>query len=142
VEAAANPRRLLNGLSWAVPLLAVVLATPWDFGFYINFPALALPTFVVLGLLTFLELRQPEFAATAGALAAYPLVCFGIATITHGWSWIVEFFFLPGFFAGALLTVRVSRRSSSSAKLVALGVGAPLLGVVAEYLLLAFVTRI
>jgi hypothetical protein len=137
--------RTLNGLAWGVPILTVLLTTlltsllttPWNVLFLINFPILAFPPFVVLALLTFLELRQPEFVATAGALAAFSLACAAISYLADGWIWIPDYFYLPGFIAGTLLTLAWSRRNAVSGKAIAIAVAAPLLGATAEYALIA-----
>lgn len=129
----------MNTLAWGLPVLTAALAAgPPDHYFLVNFAVALVPPFVVLFVLSLLDLRQPEFVATAGALAALPIVFMAM----HGQWWFGSFACLPGFIAGTLLTLAWSRRHTASSKSIFIAVVAPYVGVAVEMLLFDLIGRL
>src|SRR5690349_12195059 len=97
----ASANRALNTLVWVLPLIvAAVVTAPVDTYFLPNFAFLAFPQVIVLAVVMYFDLRQPELAVTAGSLAVVPLASMFVASRAHGEWWFAEVIALPGFLAG------------------------------------------
>ena len=124
--------RRLNAVAWGLPAAVVLFLTAsLDWYFPVNFAVGYAAPFAVLFVFTLLDLRQPEFVATAAAFLA--LLFWGVAR--GGEWWYGDLVLLPGFIAGTLLTLAWSRRHPASPKSVFIAVLAPYAGVAVEILL-------
>jgi hypothetical protein len=133
----APAHRISNALVWILPVLgSALVALPIDEYFLFNFAFFVIPQICILGVLMYFDLRQPELAVTAAALAALPFIWTVVATHKSGQSWFGELVSLPGFGAGAFLTLVVSRRIAVSMKSLLVAACAPYAGAASGILLL------